>query len=43
VISWATGWTTKITKEGDHYVKVVYKKGTPLDGPPTSKLDAVKK
>jgi len=43
VISWATGWTTKITKEGDHYVKVVYKKGTPLDGPPTSKSDAVKK
>jgi hypothetical protein len=43
VISWNTGWTTKITQEGDHYVKLVYKKGSPLDGPPTGKSDAVKK
>ena len=43
VISWTSGWTTKITKEGDHYVKTAFKKGTPLDGPPTNKLDAVKK
>ena len=43
VISWTTGWTTKITKEGDHYVKLVYKKGSPLDGPPTGKSDAAKK
>jgi len=43
VISWATGWTTKIAKEGDHYVKMAFKKGLALDGPPTNKSDAVKK
>jgi hypothetical protein len=43
VIAWTTGWTTKITKEGDHYVKAAYKKGQSLDGPPTSKSDAQKK
>ena len=43
VISWTTGWITKITKEGDHYVKAAFKKGLPLDGPPTSKSDAQKK
>jgi hypothetical protein len=43
VITWSTGWTTKITKERDHYVKAAYKKGTPLDGPPTNKSDAQKK
>jgi hypothetical protein len=40
VISWATGWTTKITKEGHHYVKMAYKKGVPIDGPPSNKSDA---
>ena len=25
VISWTTGWKTKITKEGDHYKKTAYK------------------
>jgi hypothetical protein len=43
VITWTTGWTTKIMKEGDHYVKTVFKKGVPLDGPPSNKSDAVKK
>jgi len=43
VITWTTGWTTKIIKEGDHYIKTVYKKGVPLDGPPSNKSDAVKK
>jgi len=43
VITWITGWTTKITKQGDHYVKAAFKKGTPLDGPPTNKSDAQKK
>jgi hypothetical protein len=43
VISWTTGWTTKLIKEGDHYIKTVYKKGVPLDGPPSNKSDAVKK
>lgn len=27
VISWTTGWSTKITKEGDHYKKTAYKNG----------------
>lgn len=27
VITWKTGWTTKITKEGDHYSKTAYRKG----------------
>lgn len=27
VITWDTGWTTKITKEGDRYVKTAFKKG----------------
>jgi hypothetical protein len=43
VITWSSGWTTKITKEGDHYVKTAYKKGEPLDGPPANKSDAMKK
>ena len=43
MISWISGWTAKLTKEGDHYVRTSFKKGTPLDGPPTNKSDAVKK
>jgi hypothetical protein len=43
VITWTTGWTTKITKEDDHYVKAAYEKGQSLQGPPTSKSDAQKK
>jgi hypothetical protein len=43
VITWTTGWTTKITKEGDHYVKEAYEKGKSLKGPPTSHSDAQKK
>lgn len=27
VIKWDTGWTTKITKEGDRFTKVAYDKG----------------
>lgn len=27
VISWTTGWKTKITKEGHHYKKTAYKDG----------------
>ncbi len=27
VITWKTGWTTKITKEGDHYNHTAYGKG----------------
>lgn len=43
VISWSTGWTTKITKEGDHYVKAAFKKGEPLTGKPTNTSPATKK
>jgi hypothetical protein len=43
VISWDSGWTTKITKQGDKFVKTAFKKGAALDGPPTSTSDAVKK
>ncbi len=43
VISWDTGWTTKITKQGDGYVKTAFDKGKPLDGPPTNTSEAQKK
>jgi hypothetical protein len=42
VMRWDTGWTTKITKEGDKYKKTAYDKGKPLDGPPTNSSDAEK-
>ena len=42
VITWNTGWTTKITKDDDHYKKTAYRKGQPLDGPPASSSDAQK-
>jgi len=42
VITWNTGWTTKIAKERDQYKKTAYSKGQPLDGPPTNSTDAQK-
>ncbi len=36
VITWNSGWTTKIKKSGDGYVKSAYGKGVPLDGEPTN-------
>ena len=42
VITWATGWTTKINKEGDHYVKAAYRKGQSLSAPPANTSDAQK-
>ena len=42
VITWKTGWTTKIVKEGDHYKKTAFGKGQPLDGPPSNSSDAQK-
>ncbi|MFZ0497370.1 MAG: hypothetical protein WBE80_12090 [Methylocella sp.] len=42
VITWNTGWTTKITKEGDHYKKTAYGKGQALGGPPANSTDAQK-
>ena len=42
VITWNTGWTTKIAKEGDQYKKSAYGKGQPLDGPPTKQYGRAK-
>ena len=42
VITWNTGWTTKITKENDHYKKTAYRKGQALDGRPANRSDAQK-
>ena len=42
VITWNTGWTTKIAKEDDHYKKTAYRKGQTLGGPPDSSSDAQK-
>jgi hypothetical protein len=40
VITWTTGWITKITKEGSGYRKAAYKKDRTV--PPTNISDAVK-
>jgi hypothetical protein len=42
VITWKTGWTTKIVKEGKHYKKMGYRQGQPLDGPPSNSSAAKK-
>jgi hypothetical protein len=42
IISWSTGWVTKIAKEGDHYRKTAYRKGQSLETAPTNSSDAVK-
>ena len=42
VITWQTGWTTKIAKDGDHYKKTAFRKGQPLDGPPSNSSAAEK-
>jgi hypothetical protein len=36
VITWNTGWTTKVTKEGDRYIKTAYGKGQSLTATPTN-------
>jgi len=34
VISWTTGWTTKLSKDGDKYIKSAYPPARPMkDGP----------
>lgn len=43
VISWTTGWTTIISKQGDKYVKAAYKPGIKLTDKPTNTSPAVKK
>jgi hypothetical protein len=40
VITWKTGWTTKITNEGGQYRKTAYRKGQALDAPPDNSSDA---
>jgi hypothetical protein len=35
VIKWTTGWTTKISKNGDRYEKTAYRAGTPMEDGPT--------
>ncbi len=42
VITWNTGWTTKITKEGDRYIKTAYRKGQSLAASPANTSDAEK-
>jgi hypothetical protein len=42
VITWDTGWTTKITKEGNQYKKTAYSKGQPLSDPPANSSTAEK-
>jgi hypothetical protein len=42
VISWTTGWTTMLGKDGDTYKKTVYRAGASLDGEPTSTTGAAK-
>jgi hypothetical protein len=41
VITWSTGWTTKIAKEGSGYKKSAFKKGE-AGGKPTNTSDAEK-
>jgi carbon monoxide dehydrogenase subunit G len=42
VITWDTGWTTKISKDGDKYTKSAFKKGDPMDGKPANSSAAEK-
>jgi hypothetical protein len=42
VITWNTGWTTKITKEGNRFIKTAYGKGQSLTATPTNTSDAEK-
>ncbi|WFU37589.1 hypothetical protein QA640_24275 [Bradyrhizobium sp. CB82] len=42
VITWNTGWTTKIAKQGNQYHKTAYRKGQALDAAPANSSDAQK-
>jgi hypothetical protein len=42
VITWNTGWITKITKQGNQYHKAAYRKGQSPDASPTNSSDAQK-
>lgn len=43
VISWDTGWTTRISKQGKGYVKTSFKPGVSLTDKPTDTSEARKK
>ena len=40
VIHWDTGWTTRIARQGQSYVKTAYKPGTTPADPPTNHSEA---
>lgn len=40
VITWNTGWTTKIMKVGNQYKKTAFRKDQALDSPPANSSDA---
>jgi hypothetical protein len=40
MITWNTGWITKIAKQGDRYKKAAYRKGQSLDSTPANTSDA---
>jgi hypothetical protein len=42
LITWDTGWTTKVSKDGDKYTKSAFKKGEPADGKPANTSTAEK-
>jgi hypothetical protein len=42
VITWGTGWVTKITNEGGRYKKSAYRKGQALDSTPADSSEAEK-
>ena len=43
VIHWNTGWTTRIAKQGNKYVKTAFKPGLLLSDKPTNISEAKKK
>ncbi len=43
VIRWKTGWTTRIEKKGDKYIKTAFKPGQSLTDTPVDTSDAIKK
>jgi hypothetical protein len=43
VIHWDTGWTTRISKHGEHFIKEAFKPGGSLSDKPTNTSDAKRK
>jgi hypothetical protein len=42
VIKWDSGWTTKLSKDGNHYKKTAYRAGTAMQDGPTHSIRAEK-